>query len=238
MSRLSMMMPAVLVGLSSAGIGGDITGRVTLEGTPPDEVVLPLDPLCRNTRPGEKPTTRFYVVDEDANLADVFVVVRGIEGDFPVPEQPVILDQVGCEYVPYVLAARAGQTIEVRNSDPLLHNVHPTPRVEGNPERNLAQLGTPLGKPLDFVFEKPETFLRFKCDVHPWMFAYVSIVEHPFFAVTGTDGTFTIEDVPPGEYEIAAIHRKAHAPDFEGIVKRITVGEGEAKMDFVVDITE
>ncbi len=236
-----MLAGAGLACLAAGPEAGEITGKVTLEGTPPAEIPLPLDPLCSATRKaGDAPTTRFFLVDENKGLADVYVVLKGVEGDFPVPEEPVIIDQVGCEYVPYVLAARAGQTIRVLNSDPLLHNVHPTPKVEGNPTSNRAQIATQFGgKPLDFVFDHPETFLRFKCDVHPWMYAYVSIVEHPFFAITGKDGSFSIKDVPPGEYEIVAIHRKAHSTtSYEGVSKKVDVTEKGAKVDFVVDIAK
>ena len=124
----------------------------------------------------------------------------------------------------------------VKNSDPVLHNVHPTPRVKGNSEYNKAQL--PKGKDLDFTYNKAEKFLRFKCDVHPWMFAYVSLVDHPYFDVSGTDGSYTIKNVPPGEYVIEAIHRKAHAPKYVGLSQKITVTTDGATADFVVDLTK
>lgn len=100
-----------------------------------------------------------------------------------------------------------GQIIRVFNDDPVLHNVHPVLAVDGNNEQNRAQL--PRGAPLDFVFPRTEQFLRFKCDVHPWMFSYVSIVEHPFFAVTGADGQFALPEPPPGDYTVRVVHRKA-----------------------------
>jgi hypothetical protein len=196
----------------SSGAGtdfGSLVGKVTLSGTPEPEKPLPLDPTCGRIYPSVKPTTQFYVVAPDGGLADVFVyITKGIENrNFLPPQQPLVLDQVGCVYTPYVAGALVGQTIEVRNSDPLLHNVHPTPAVAGNKEANKAHL--PKAPPLLFNWNQPELFLRFKCDVHPWMFAYVSLVSHPYFAVTDNDGNYVIPDIPPGVYEFTFIHRKA-----------------------------
>jgi hypothetical protein len=186
---------------------GEITGKVTLKGTPPAEKDLPLDPICGKIHPTKK--TRLYVVDSNGGLADTFVYVKsGLTGKtFPVPSESVLIDQKGCEYDPYVSGAMVNQKILVRNSDPVLHNVHVMPSVSGNKESNTAQL--PKSKDLTFSFPKEEMFLRFKCDVHVWMYAYVSIMDHPFYSVSGKDGTFKIENLPPGKYTIEAVHRKA-----------------------------
>ena len=227
----------MLGGLSMSMLGGDITGKVTLKGAQPKEKNLPLDPLCSKARtaPG-KATTRFYVTDANGGLAEVFVSLKSVTGDFEVPATSVVLDQVGCEYTPYILGVQTGQEIVVKNSDPVLHNVHPTPRVKGNPESNKAQL--PKGRDLKYAYKNPEKFMRFKCDVHPWMFAYVNVMAHPYFAISGTDGSYTIKNVPAGEYEIQAVHRKSHAPKYVGISQKITVGADGATADFVVDITK
>jgi len=227
----------MLGGLSLSILGGDITGKVTLKGSQPKEKNLPLDAVCSKARkaPGIA-TTRFYVVGANGGLAEVFVSLKAVPGDFETPATAAVLDQVGCEYTPYILGVQTGQKITVKHSDPGLHNVHPTPRVKGNPETNKAQL--PGGRNLEYTFNNAEKFLRFKCDIHPWMFAYVNVMAHPYFAISAKDGSYTIKNVPPGEYEIEAIHRKSHAPKFVGITKKITVAADGASADFVVDISK
>jgi hypothetical protein len=141
------------------------------------------------------------------------------------------VDQKGCEYTPYVAACQTGQSIVVKNSDPVLHNVHTEPTAAGNESYNKAQMAG--GADLTFTYGKSENFLKFKCDVHPWMFAYVTVVDHPYYAVTGKDGTFTIKDVPPGEYTLVAMHRKA-AP--AGVEQKVNVTADGAKADFTIEL--
>ena len=186
-----------------------ITGRVRLRGTPPLEKEIPIDPVCAQVRGGRPLTTRLYVRGADAELADVFVYLRsGLpERKYPPPAEPVVIKTLGCEFQPYVSAAQTGQGILVRNVDSMLHNIHAMPSAPGSPEIGKAQ--APKGPAVKFVFNQPELFLRFKSDVPPWMFAYVNVVEHPFFAVTDTNGVFRIPLPPPGRYEIEAVHRRA-----------------------------
>ena len=201
------LMLAALVASLRIISAGDISGKITLKGTPPPEKDLPLDAQCGKIHPTKK--TKLYVVGANGELADTFIYVKdGLAGKaFPAPEKSALIDQAGCEYTPYVSGVMVGQKILVRNSDPVLHNVHPIPTVAGNKESNVAQM--PKGKDLEFSFPKEELFLRFKCDVHPWMFSYVSVMSHPFFAVSGKDGTFKIENLPAGKYTIEVSHRKA-----------------------------
>jgi hypothetical protein len=207
--KLNRPLLALAVLLASLQIisAGDVTGKVTLKGTPAPEKDIPVDVACGKIHPTKK--TRLYVVGAGGELADTFIYVKdGLTGKtFPVPEKPALLDQVGCEYTPYVSGVMANQKLLVRNSDPLLHNVHPIPTVAGNQEKNVAQL--PKAKDLEFTFPKEESMLRFKCDVHPWMFSYVNVTSHPFYSVSGKDGTFKIENLPAGKYTIEAHHRKA-----------------------------
>ncbi|HEV8544536.1 MAG TPA: carboxypeptidase regulatory-like domain-containing protein [Verrucomicrobiae bacterium] len=186
---------------------GNITGKITLKGTPPPEKDLPLDATCGKIHPTGK--TELYVVGKEGELADTLVYIRdGLTGKtFPVTEKPLLIDQKGCEYTPYVSAAMVNQKILVRNSDPVMHNVHAMPAVPGNKESNTAEM--PKQKDLEYSFPKEEMFLKFKCDVHVWMYSYVTILNHPFFSVSAKDGTYKIENVPPGKYTLEAVHRKA-----------------------------
>lgn len=211
---------------------GDITGKVTLTGTPPAEKeIKPLknDPNCGKLVTG-MPMTAFYVVGEGGALGEAVVVLQGLEGKSTGSSAaPQVIDQKGCLYLPYVSAVQTGQKVIVKNSDPVLHNVHTTPKVSGNDEKNLAQM--PNGADLEFAFAKPEEFLRFKCDVHPWMFSYMTVVDHPYFAVTGTDGSFTIADVPPGKYTLVAKHRKAGE-----VSQEIEVTDAGASADLTIEL--
>jgi len=226
---------SIVAGVSLLVLGasaGDITGKITLKGTPPPEKqITPLknDPNCGKLVSG-MPMTTFYVVGEGGALADVVVVLQGVDGKSTgASAPPLVIDQKGCEYHPYVSAVQTGQKIVVKNSDPVLHNVHTTPTVAGNEENNLAQM--PGGADLDLAFAKPEDFLRFKCDVHPWMFAYVTVVDNPYFAVTSKDGTYTIANVPPGKYTLVAKHRKAGE-----VSQEIEVTDAGAAADLAIEL--
>lgn len=220
---LTLTAVACVAGTASAG---DVTGKITLKGTPAPEKEIQMDPTCGGLHPGKKPTTRFYVADASGGLADCVVYLEGAKGG-AAPAAPVVIDQKGCEYLPYINSATVNQTIRVLNSDPAMHNVHPTPAVDGNKEQNRAQL--PKGAPLEHSFPKAEKFLRFKCDVHPWMFAYVSVFEHTLHAVSGKDGSFKITGVPDGKYKLVVEHRKA------GKVEKEIEVKGGAKADFTLE---
>jgi plastocyanin len=229
-----LVLPAFAATLQLA-VAGDVTGKITLKGTPPAEAELTMDPACGNARGERTIKSRHYAVGKDNGLADVFVYVKSGLSSKPAPAAaPAVLDQKGCEYIPYVIGAQTGQTIAVKNSDPLLHNVHPVPTVAGNKEYNQAQI--PKGPDLKFSWDKPEIFIRFKCDVHPWMFAYVGLVDHPYHAVTDANGNFTIKGLPPGEYEIVAVHRKTHAPAYAGEVQKVKVSADGAKVNYVIEV--
>lgn len=227
---------SVIAGLAAGlqvAVAGDITGTITLKGTPPPEKEITQikdDANCGKLHT-EAVKTRFYAVGAKGELADVFVTLKGISGQSKgTSAEPLVIDQKGCEYLPYVAAAQTGQKIVVKNSDPMMHNIHPTPNASGNKEENKAQM--PGGADLTFTFPTAENFLRFKCDVHPWMFSYISVVDHPYFAVSGKDGSFTIKNVPAGKYTLIAMHRKAAAA---GVEKEIEVKADGAKADFTLE---
>ena len=223
-------------GILQSGWAGDVTGKITLKGTPPAAPQMPLktDPFCGKIVQANAPMP-FYVVDKNGGLADVFIYVKeGLTGKTPDPSaQAVVVDQVQCQYTPYVVGLQTKQKLLVKNSDPLLHNVHPQPTVAGNKESNRAQAGG--AAPYEYTFDNQEVMLKFKCDVHPWMFAYVGVVNHPYFAVSGKDGTFKIPNLPPGDYVIEAVHRKTH-PGGKGVTQKVKVGADGAKTDFTVEI--
>jgi plastocyanin len=207
---------AVLLGVPVLR-AADITGVIIFQGTPPKEAdigpaMTEASPDCAAMYPPDKmPTTHFYVVGKNGELANVIVSLKNADGSDITRKstganQPsVLLDQKGCLYTPQILAVQTGQKITVRNSDNCIHNVHTTSK-NGNAEHNDAQF--PGSPDLIYTFDKPEMFLKFQCDVHPLMFAWVSIFDNPYFSVSDTDGKFTIKNVPPGKYTIQAAHYK------------------------------
>jgi len=213
------------------GMAADIVGTIKLKGTAPAETPIPLDPACGKLH--DKPmTTTHFVVGPGGELANTVVYLKSVSGKSAgASAVPIVIDQSGCQYSPHISAAQTGQKILVKNSDTFLHNVHPTPTAPGNKEENKAQM--PKGADLTFSYNTPEQFLRFKCDVHPWMFAYVTVVDHPYIAVSGKDGKFKISNVPAGKYTISAAHRKA-APG--GVDKEIEVKGDSVTADFTLEL--
>lgn len=206
------------------GNEGNITGTISFTGTAPVPGKLDTsnDAAC-----GEATTTDVLV--KEGKLQNVFVFVKsGLpEANFEVPTTEVELDQKGCMYVPRILGIQAGQPLKVINSDQTNHNVHPIPKI--NREWNESQLKGQA--PIIKKFSKPETQIPVKCNMHSWMLAYVSVMSHPFYAVSAADGTFTLKGLPPGEYEIEAWHEKYGAKTM-----KVTVAEkADAKADFSFD---
>jgi plastocyanin len=234
MKRNSALL--IIAGLAATlqiASAGDITGTVSIKGTPPKEKdITPLkdDANCGKFH-AEMPTTHFYVVGANNELADVIVSVQGISGKSTgASAPPVVLNQQGCTYSPAIFAVQTGQKIVIKNSDPTPHNVHSRPQVDGNKEENVLQM--PGSADLTFSFAKPEPFLKFECNVHPWMFSWACVFDHPYFAVTGKDGTFKIANVPAGKYTLQAAHRKLSA-----VTKEVEVTEGApTKVDFTLEV--
>jgi plastocyanin len=187
----------------------DITGVIIFKGTPPAEKeITPLmdNPDCAAMYK-TTPTTHFYVVGPKGELADVVVSLKDVTGKSTgASAPPVVIDQKGCVYTPSITAVQTDQKITVKNSDTCVHNVHCKPTVDGNKEANDVQM--PGGADLTYSFQKPEPFLKFQCDVHPWMFAWVTVIDSPYFCVSDKDGKFAIKNVPPGKYTVEAAHRK------------------------------
>jgi plastocyanin len=216
-----------IFGAWQAASAADIIGTITLKGTPPAEKeITPLmdNPDCAAMYNGKAPTTHFYVVGPKGEFADVVVSLKGVTGKSTgASAAPAVLDQKGCLYSPQILAVQTGQKITVKNSDTCVHNVHCTPAVAGNEEHNDVQMAG--GADLTYTFPKPEMFLKFQCDIHKWMLAWVSVCDSPYFSVSDKDGKFVIKNVPPGKYTVEANHRKlgAQTQDVEVADKDVTV---------------
>lgn len=212
----------------------DITGVINFKGTAPEgRELAPIkdDPNCSTYyKDGVLPKTKFFVVSANGELADVIVSLKGVPAQPAAAGMaPAVLDQKGCLYVPQILAVQTGQKIIVKNSDNCVHNVHTVPKE--NPGANLVQMAG--GADLNFTFDKPEPFLKFQCDVHPWMFSWVTVVNHPYFGVSGADGKFTIKNVPPGKYTLEAAHRKLGVQTAE-----IEVKDSGAAQNFTFEIKQ
>ena len=206
------------------GSVGTVTGKIVLDGTvPPAEVIrLDGDPNCVALAAGEERRTEYVVVGEGNTVQNVFVYVKeGLPNRmYPVPAQPVVLDQQKCRYVPRVLGVQVGQQLTIKNSDPLLHNV----RAEGAINEPF-DVGTPVqGMEVKRTFVTREVMVPFKCNVHSWMNAYVGVLEHPYFAVSDSTGRFSLPQLPPGNYTIEIWHER-----FGTQTQQVTVAAKEAK---------
>jgi plastocyanin len=153
---------------------------------------------------GANPQSDAVLIAADGGLANVFVYIKdAFDGyAFDTPSEPVTMDQKGCVYAPRVFGVRVGQPVKIVNSDATVHNVHALPMQ--NQEFNESQ--PRAGMSTTRIFTVPEVMVRFKCDFHGWMTAYVGVMSHPFFAVTDAKGAFSISGLPPGTYTLEAWH--------------------------------
>ena len=187
---------------------GTITGQVVVDGAVPPANIIRLngDPKCVALADGEERRTEHVLLGDDNSLQHAFVYVKdGLPASlYPVPAQPVVLDQQKCRYVPRVLGVQVGQQLTIRNSDPLLHNV----RAESVVNQPF-DVGTPVQRmEVQRTFATREVMVPVKCSVHSWMNAYIGVLEHPFFAATGVDGRFSIPPLPPGTYTVEVWHEQ------------------------------
>jgi len=206
---LAAGLVASLVSPGVAFAASTVTGTIVFDGKPP--ALRPLDmnadPVCAKLHAGKPVPAEMLSLGSGNTMGNILVwVSKGLPAGktFPVPKTPVTLDQKGCMYVPHVMGIMVGQTYRILNSDGILHNIHTLPKV--NPSFNRAMPAT--SKEASTTFGKPEAVFNIKCDVHPWMSAYMAVFTHPFFTNTGTDGKFTISGLDAGTYEITAWHEK------------------------------
>jgi plastocyanin len=189
-----------------------ITGTITFAGQPPALKPLAMDaePVCLKKHGGKPAPNEALVLGTGNAMANIIGwVSKGLPAGktYPAPTTPVVLDQDGCEYKPHVMGIMVGQTYRILNSDGILHNIHTLPKL--NTSFNRGQPATV--KEMTTTFPKPENMFQIKCDVHPWMSAYIGVFTHPFFAVTKTDGKFSISGLDAGTYEITAWHERLGA---------------------------
>lgn len=216
----------LFAGLLTIAFAGDLSGTVNYDGKIPKKKTLRMDsdPVC-NAAHSEAVYKQSFLVDENGNLANVLVYIKNISSD-TAPSEIAVLDQNGCMYNPHVLGVQAGQEIKIINSDPTMHNIHGLPKV--NREFNFGMPKTVKEKSI--TFDKVEDVFVVKCDVHPWMKSYVQVFDHPYFAVTGIDGKFTINNIPPGDYEVVAWQEKFGSK--RTLLKQVTVGKDSQTLDF------
>lgn len=192
--------PAAVVSPAEAAT---ISGRVSFEGEAPAPVPIDMseEPVCDEKHPGG--AYRDAVTVTDGGLGNVYIYVKEGLGDmtFPTPSSGVELDQDGCQYVPHIIAIQTDQPLVIKNSDGVLHNINTQPTE--NRGFNISQ---PVVMETTRDFSRPEVMIPVKCDVHGWMEAYIGVQDHPYAVVTAADGSYTIENLPPGDYVIEAWH--------------------------------
>jgi len=231
MSKLASVLCAafVLAGVSAARAqegSASISGTVKLDGAVKRKKLnsqLDSDKYCGPQRGDQDVLSEDVVVGAGGELANVFVwVKKGVKGKFKAPDAKVEIDQNKCVYHPHIIALMVGQTFVIKNSDDTMHNIHGLPKQNKEFNEGQGQKGMTSEK----QFTVQEIGVKIKCDVHPWMGAWLHVVDHPFFAVSGADGTYKIDKLPAGTYEIEFWHEK-----FGKETKSVTVADKDAKTE-------
>jgi plastocyanin len=202
---------------------GTISGQVRFDGLVPEQTVLQLGGWseCAAQHPGGNPRAGDILVNA-GKLQNAVVYVKEGLGDrvFAVPTEQVTIDQKGCVFLPRTAAIRVDQPLHFLNSDPIAHNVRGLTKVARSWNFSLGVKGAAR----TITVDKPEVMIELKCDIHPWMRAYVGVFDHPYFTLSGADGQFTLKDLPPGEYIIEAWHER-----FGTRSQKVSLGAKETK---------
>ena len=224
----SVWLAAGLVALlvwPGVAVAATISGTVVLTGKPPAlrGVDMTAEAVCHKKHGAKPAPNEALILGTGNTMANIMVwVSKGLPAGktYPAPKTPVTLDQDGCEYKPHVMGIMVGQTYRILNNDGILHNIHTIPKV--NPQFNRGQPATV--KEMTTSFAKPENMFEVKCDIHPWMRAYIGVFTHPFFSVSKADGKFTISGLDAGTYEITAWHERLGTQ-----TASVTVGASDTK---------
>ena len=211
----------------NTGDEGTITGKINFTGTPSAKKIdMSNDAFCSSQHPGGLADDAIVV--NDGKLDNVFVYIKDGLGNkvFATPTSDVTLDQHGCIYKPHVMGVQTKQPFKVITSDATNHNINVL--ATKNEPFNVSQ--GPGAAPISKTFPREETLISVKCNQHSWMKSYIGVLKHPFFSVSA-NGTYTLKDVPPGEYTIAAWHEK-----FGEKTAKVTVGKKDSKtQDFTFE---
>ena len=207
-----------------ASTAGTVTGTIKLDGTAPKMKVINMaaEPACAKIHASAPAMTEDVVPGDGGTLQNVIVYLKGDFSQYKldVPTAPAMINQMGCQYQPHVLALMANQPLQVVNSDMTTHNIHPVPK--NNREWNESQ--PPGSQPINQSFAREEIAVPVKCNVHPWMKAYIGVIGTPYFQVTGKDGSFALKNVPPGTYTVEAWHESLGTQE-----QMVTIGPKESK---------
>lgn len=211
---------------------GSLSGRVNFEGKGPKKKTLKMDadPVCGAAH--KTPAYReSFILSDEGYLKNVLVFLKDVKYEGKVPSTQAVIDQKGCVYSPHVQGLMAGQELLIKNSDATLHNIHGLPKI--NSEFNFAM--PKVVKEKAITISKAENFIKIKCDVHPWMNSYISVFDHPYFAVTDDTGSFKIDNIPAGEYEVIAWQEKfkdKKTKEWKTLNATVTIGEGDTTQNF------
>jgi hypothetical protein len=200
---------------------GNLTGTISYSGKSPKKKSLKMDadPVCSSAH-RDKVYAESFILSDNGQLANVLVCIKDVPYDGGTPKESAVMDQKGCVYSPHVFGIMKDQELIIKNSDPTMHNIHSMAKV--NRQFNFAM--PKVVKEKKVTFKKTEDPFYIKCDVHPWMKAWTTVVDHPYFAVSDTNGNYEIVGIPAGDYEVVFWHEKAKGMGGIGEYK-ITIGK-------------